>query len=400
MRRTWFFGPLLCLAACAGCSGSKPQGRGVRKLEYPVDVAPLENRPMRYTVTAPGSIEAFQQVQITARVSGAVDKVAFTEGEAVKEGQALVKVESERYQVALDMAKAQLSKAQASAREAQDQVKRRQAASAQNPGLIPGEELAAYQTQATTAQADVAAAQQSVRVAELNLRDSTVRAPIAGVVQTRTVQLGQYLQPGAVLATILQRDPLLLRFAVTEQDAPRLKPGMKASVRLKESSHAYTATITLVAGAADPDTRLVPVTATLDSTDHQYWLRPGAFCEVSVPVGSAREAIVIPNLTVQPTEDGNIVYVVEGTTARVRKVSLGMHTSNGEVEVTRGLNAGELLVVHGVEPLSDGAPVKLVSRTTLNALEPDAGAGEVAEAPGQGLAVAASPADGGAGVSP
>jgi len=396
-RATWITLALLAIAA-AGCTGEKSKARGGRKLEYPVDVAALVKRPMRYTVTAPGSIEAFQSVQITARVSGAVDKVGFTEGAQVQAGQALVNVESDRYQVALDSAKAQLAKAKAAAQQAQAQLGRRQAAGKQNPGLIPGEELASYATQVTTAQADVALAEQAVRVAQLNLRDSTVRAPIAGVVQTRTVQLGQYLQPGAVLATLLQRDPLLLRFAVSEQDAPRLKPGMKATVRLKESRHSYTATLTLVAGAADPDTRLVPVTATLDATSHQYWLRPGAFCEVSVPVGTTRDAIVIPNLAVQPTEDGNVVYVVNGSAAHVRKIQLGMHTSTGEVEVTRGLNAGERLVIHGVEPLSDGAPVKVVSETTLEALEADAGADpDLADGPGAGLSAAAPEKDDGGG---
>src|SRR5262249_33961734 len=172
------------------------------------------------------------------------------------------------------------------------QLQRRTGAAAQNPGLIPGEEIETHQTQVDTAKADVEGARQALHVAELNLRDSYVRAPIAGVVQTRTVQTGQFLQPGAVLATILQRDPLLLRFQVTEQDAPRLKNGMVANLSLRESKREYTAKITLVAGAADPATRLVSVTAEIDSTDHQYWLRPGAFCEVRVPVGNARPALV------------------------------------------------------------------------------------------------------------
>jgi RND family efflux transporter MFP subunit len=391
---------LLGLAALAACSSGEPKAKagrgGGRKLEYPVDVAPLEKRAMRYTVTAPGSIEAFQQVQITARVSGAVDKVAFAEGEQVAAGQVLVNIESDRFQVALDLAKAQLAKAQAAAQQTQDQLARRQAAAKDHPGIIPGEELATFQTAVTTAKADVASAEQSVRVAQINLRDSSVRAPIAGVVQTRTVQLGQYLQTGTVLATLLQRDPLLLRFSVSEQDAPRLKPGMPATLRLKESAHIYSATLTLVAGAADPETRLVPVTATLDPTDHPYWLRPGAFCEVSVPVGNAREAIVVPNLAIQPTEDGNVAYVVDGTAARPRKVELGMHTSTGDVEVTRGLQPGELLVVRGIESLSDGAPVKIVSRTTLNALDADGGAPpEAGGPPSGGLSVAAQPGDAG-----
>jgi len=192
------------------------------------------------------------------------------------------------------------------------------------------------------------------------------------------VQQGQYLQPGAVLATILQRDPMLLRFQVTEQDAPRLKPEMQAQLVLKESPRQFTAKITLVGGSADPTTRMVPITAQIDPTDHQYWLRPGAFCEVTVPVGDARKGIVVPSLAVQPTEKGSIVYVIDDKNiAHARVVQLGMHTPEGGVELTRGVKEGEVIAVRGIEPLTDGAPVKVGAKLTLDqaATKPDAGAG-------------------------
>ncbi len=358
-----------------GGGGAGKGGGGARKLEYPVETAPLALRHVQYTISAPGSLEAFQQVQITARVAGAVDKVSFTEGALVSVGDTLVTIESDRYQVAVDQAAAQLQKSKANEKQAEDQLKRRQGAVKDHPGLIAGEEIATYQTTVATAQADVAASNEAVRVAQLNLRDAFVHAPIAGVVQTRTVQVGQYLQPGAVLATILQRDPLLLRFQVSESDAPRLKNGMKAHVALRESKQQYTASIDLVAGAADPTTRLVPVTATLDTTDHQYWLRPGAFCEVTVPIGDARDAIVVPVISVQPTENGNVVWTVENNVARSKQVQVGMYTQDGAVEITKGLAVGETLVVRGLDALVDGAPVKVSDQTTIEAvLASDAGA--------------------------
>lgn len=365
---------LVAFLAVACSKSSAQDGKGGRKLEYPVQVAPLQKRHVQYAVTAPGALDAFQQVQITARVAGAVDHVAFVEGQNVKEGDILATIESDRYQVAVDQAKASLAKSQATQKSQEAQLQRRTATQTTNPGLIPGEEIEQHETAVETAKADVAASQQQLRVAQLNLRDSMVRAPIAGVVQTRTVQTGQYLQPGAVLATIIQRDPLLLRFAVTEQDAPRLKPGMEAELMLRESSHTYTAKISLVAGAADTQTRLVPVTAQVDETDHQYWLRPGAFCEVSVPIGDARDAIVVPTMSVQPTEKGNVVYVIDDKNiAHSKIVELGMHTPDGNVEVTRGVNEGDQVVVRGIEPLTDGAPVKITDHTTLDALR-DGGA--------------------------
>jgi RND family efflux transporter MFP subunit len=366
----------LVLAACSTSSsdpaaGGKRAGGGA-KLAYPVDVSPLAAKQMQYSVNAPGAVDAFQQVQITARVAGAVDKVGFVEGQQVKQGDTLVVIESERYQIALQQAKAVTAKADAAQKSAEAALDRRLAAQKDSPGLVPGEEIEQKQTAVDTAKADLLAAKQAERVAELNLRDSAVRAPIAGIVQTRTVNQGQYLQPGAVLATILQKDPMLVRFQVTEQDAPRLKPDMALTLKLKESAREFTGKITLVADAADPTTRMVPVTGTVDPTDHQYWLRPGAFCEVTVPIGDARPGIVVPQLAVQPTEKGNIVYVVDDKQiAHARVVETGMHTGDGGVELTRGVKEGEQIVVRGIDPLTDGAPVKIGSSVSLeDAMKP------------------------------
>ncbi len=359
-------GAVACSKASEDSALKRP--KAATKLQYPVQVAPIAARQVQYNVIAPGSIDAFQQVQITARVAGAVDKVAFVEGQTVKQGDTLVLIEVDRYDVAVDQAKAALAKTVAAHQAAQAELARRQGAVAAHPGLVAGEEIEQYATSVASTQADSDAAQQTLRVAQLNLRDATVRAPFAGVIQSRTVQSGQYLQPGAVLATLLQRDPLLLRFPVTESDAPRVKAGMTANVTLRESARTYTANIILVAAAADPTTRLVQVTATIDDTDHKYWLRPGAFCDVNVPIGDARQGIVIPSLSVQPTDKGNVVYTVDsGNIAHVKTVTLGMHTPEGGVEITQGLNTGDLLVVRGFEPLSEGAPVLISDRTTLDA---------------------------------
>ncbi len=378
------------IAACSKSADTPAAGKRGNKLEYPVDVAPLEAKQMQYTVNAPGTIDAFQQVQITSRVQGAVDKVMFAEGQNVKQGDSLVTIDGERYQIAVSQAQTELAKANAAEKAAEAALERRLEAQKASPGLVPGEEIEQKQTAVDTAKADVESAKQAVRVAQLNLRDSSVKTPIGGVVQTRTVQQGEYLQPGVVLATIIQKEPMLLRFQVTEQDAPRLKPDMPVTLMLKESPHSYTAKITLVSDAADPTTRMVPITAQVDATDHQYWLRPGAFCEVTIPVGNARSGIVVPSLAVQPTEKGNIVYVVDDKNiAHAKVVELGMHTADGGVELTRGVAAGDKMVVRGIDPLTDGAPVKIKSTMTLE----DANKGAMGSAVGSD----AAPAMGGGG---
>ncbi|HUJ62463.1 MAG TPA: efflux RND transporter periplasmic adaptor subunit [Kofleriaceae bacterium] len=373
---------IVLASACTPSKSSGPQagvqgrrgGMGGGKLQYPVVVAPLVTRQMTYTVNEPGSLDAFQQVQITARVAGAVDRVAFTEGQDVKAGTVLATIESERYAIALEQAKTDVAKCDAALKSAKAALDRRLEAQKESPGIVAGEEIEQKQTAVDSAVSDLAAAKEAQRVAELNLRDSSVRAPIAGTVQTRTVVQGQFLQPGAVLATIMQLDPMLLRFEVTTADAPRIQKGMTAHFQLKETDHLFDATVTLVSGEADPSTRMVPVTATVDDRTHKWFLRPGAFCKVSVPIGNARAGIVVPSIAVQSTASGSQIWVIDDkSTAHAVTVQLGMHTEDGGVEI-KGATEGQKIVTSGIDPLSEGAPVQVTATTTLDQALKDAAA--------------------------
>jgi RND family efflux transporter MFP subunit len=324
-----------------------------------VEVFSAETRPLMYTINAPGSLDAFERVQVTARVSGAVDRVLFSEGQQVKKGDVLAIIDAERYMVQVDSAKASLAKADASQSDADAMIARREVAAQQTPGLIPGEELQTYRTKGLTAKADTAVAKAALRSAQLNLRDARVKAPIDGIIQTRTVETGQYVQAGYVMATLLRKDPMLLRFQVTPLEAARLKPGMVAEFRLRETLRVYSARITLVAGAADELSHMVAVTAEVVDEEHKYFLRPGSFCDVTVQFEGARQAISIPRLAVRPTDHGFTVFVIENGAARERVLQLGMNTRDGWVEVRDGLKAGDQVVLRGAEPLSEGAKVRI-----------------------------------------
>ncbi|MGK3989828.1 efflux RND transporter periplasmic adaptor subunit [Sorangium sp. So ce136] len=366
----WFLAVVYAAVAVTGLGCKKkeaPAGkRGARAVEYPVEVAPVEVKPQDFVVAAPGVLEAFERVQITARVSGVIDKVSFAEGEEVKPGKVLAYIDSRRYQLAVSSAKAALEKAEATQADVARGLERRSAASQDNPGLIPGEELESYQTKLRTAKADVDQAREALKTAQLNLSDSSVTAPQGGVIQTRSVETGQFVQAGTLIATLLRSDPLLLRFQVTTAEAPRLKVGMPVEFTLRESATPYEAKITLVAASADPESRLVPVTAEV-AQDRKYWLRPGSFANVRVTVGAGRPHPIVPQLSVRPSDRGFLAFVVEEGVARERVLKLGMHTREGDVEVREGLNGGEQLVVRGAEPLSDGVRVRLVPPGTINA---------------------------------
>src|SRR5215212_10292528 len=119
MKKMWL-AVLVFPLVLAGCSKSeaKPEGGGPggakkRDMAFPVEVKPVESRRVEYTVTAVGSLEAFERVAVTARVAGAVERVMFTEGAVVSKGQTMVEVEPERYRLAVSAAEATLQKARA-----------------------------------------------------------------------------------------------------------------------------------------------------------------------------------------------------------------------------------------------------------------------------------------------
>jgi len=381
----------------AGKGGKAGRGGG---LAFAVDVLPVEAKRVDYVVSAPGVIDAFERVQVTARVAGPVDRVGFTEGQSVKKNDVLVVIDSERYRLAVNSAKAAVDKARASQQDSEAMVTRREGASATHPGLIPGEELATYQTKTLTAKADTQVALEALHVADLNLRDSFVRAPIDGVIQTRTIETGQYVQAGYVMATLLRADPMLLRFNVEPLDAPRLAAGMPADFTMRETLRRFTAKITLVGGAADPTTHMVPVTAELRDQEHKYWLRPGSFCDVAVTLPAERLSPIIPRSAARATDHGYVAYTIDGDAAHERSLTLGMNTKDGWVEVRSGLAAGDHLVVRGAEALTEGAKVH-ASAVTFASLAHDAGAkgGDAGAAPAVDLE-GGGPPDGGPGGAP
>jgi multidrug efflux system membrane fusion protein len=351
----------------AGCSKDEAQAKnggpggaqgGRKSMEFPVEVQPVESRRVEYTVTAVGSLDAFERVAVTSRVAGAVERVLFTEGQLVQKGQALVEVEPERYRLAVESAEATLQKALAAKAEAEAGYERRQSASAKNPGLIRGEEIETWRTKVQSTAAEVAQAQSAVSTAKLNLRDAFVRAPVAGIIQTRTVETGQYVPVGTVLATLVRRDPLLLRFQVPEQDATPLRSGMIVRFSVAEDQAQHEARITHVAAAANQASRMVDVTSNVVNANRPE-LRPGAFARVTVPVGATRDAPVVPQTAIRPSEKGFLAFIVKNGAAEQRILTLGMRTADGQVEVKNGLAAGETLVIRGAEALRDGAKVKV-----------------------------------------
>jgi RND family efflux transporter MFP subunit len=384
---------LVSCAKKADAPAAAGKRAGAKGLAFPVETVKVTANPHVVDIQAPGVVDAFEHVQITARVSGVVDKVTFVEGQDVKVNQVMAFIDSRRYALSVSSAKAALEGAEADEADAQASLDRRKGASETNPGVIAAEELETYQTKLRTAQASVDQAKEALKLAQLNLDDSNLKTPVAGTVQTRSVETGQYVQAGTVVATLLQRDPMLLHFSVTSSEAPRLKPDIPVQFTLKDSQAKYTAKITLVAGAADPESRLVPITAQIDTQEtHQFWLRPGSFAQVEVKLPSTRLFPMIPQTAARPSERGFLAYVVTGGVAHEHTLTLGLHTPDGMVEVKSGISAGDMLVTRGVEALTDGAKVKVVTTMPAGTSDEESDAG-VARAGSAALAAAATTAN-------
>lgn len=359
-RQTLFFVFVLVLlaASCGKKQESGPAGGGRGKLAFPVEVAPVVAERVEYTVTAVGNVDAYERVQITARVPGVVEHVRFAEGDVVKKGQVLVEIDPARYTLAVRSAQATLDRVLATQAEAKLNYERRKDAGPEGAGVFSQEDIEGWRTRSRTATAQVAEARASIDEANLNLRDAYVRAPIEGKMQTRTVQTGQFVQAGTVLATVLRRDPLLVRFPVPEADAPRLKTGMPLHFRVTGIERDFSAKITLVADAGDATSRMVPIVAEVDDAQKDT-LRPGSFADVTIPIGASEASPVIPQTAIRASERGFLAFVVKDNVAEERVLVLGMRTADGRVEVKKGLSAGETLVIRGAEPLREGSTVRI-----------------------------------------
>ncbi|MFZ5432911.1 MAG: efflux RND transporter periplasmic adaptor subunit [Calditrichota bacterium] len=358
---------LLMIAVLMGCSsGGKSSSSGKRgAMKFPVEVMAVTSRDVDLVIHAIGSVEAFEIVPVTARVPGVVQKVGFREGEKVKSGDPLIEIEPERYNLALQSAQAAFDKACASLQEARARLSRRVDIQGKNPGFVSPEDLENWQTRYLSYAADSAQALANLNIARLNLRDAYVPAPVSGIIQSRSVLTGQYVQAGTVIATMVRRDPLLLRFSVIEGDAQRLRAGQQVMFTVRDDHDIHTGVITAVAESADPVTRMVTITAEVNDPQRDR-LRPGTFAEVTVLLGETEKLPVIPQTCIRPSERGFLAYVVSDSTARERVLKLGLQTQEGSVEVRDGIQDGELVVVRGAEALRDGVPVRIMQSDSAN----------------------------------
>jgi len=341
------------LAACKGGDGSDGRkGKGGRSLA--VRTAPVVVRDVVYRVQALGSLEPEELLQITAEVSGAVKEVLFNAGDDVTAETVLVRIDPDRYRLEAERAAAAHRRAVADQKRAESDLVRREALAKEK--LVAEEELIRARQEAERLAADAASARAASEIALQNLERSSVRAPRRGKVNTRTVDPGQFVQAGNLLATLVDLHRLRLRFKVSESESLKATEGQTVTFRVASlGSTEFTARVYHVGGTADPATRQVEILAWVDNPGV---LKPGFFAEVTLATGTHKGAIVVAESAVQASERGFVVYMVDGGRARVRPVKIGLRTGDGSVEILSGLSGGETIVTEGSDRLADGMAVE------------------------------------------
>lgn len=343
-------------AACT--SGGNPAGGSGRSGEkaLKVRVAPVAARDVVYKVQALGSLEAEELVQVTAEVSGAVSEVRFHEGDRVTPETVLLRIDPERYRLEAARAEAAYRRSLADWRRAESDLKRREAL--EKDQLVAAEELNRVRQETERLSADAAAARAAMDIALQNEKRSDVRPARAGVINTRSVDTGQFVQAGAVLATLVDIGRLRLRFKVSESESLKASEGQTVSFRVASlGSREFAAQVYHVGDVADTATRQVEVLAWVRNPGV---LKPGFFAEVALQTEAHEGAVVVPERAVQASERGFVVYAVDGGKARQKPVQIGLRTGDGSVEIVSGLRAGEVIVTEGSDRLADGVAVEAV----------------------------------------
>ena len=353
--------PILLAGLSAACSsGAEPAGGsgrgGTRALN--VRVAPVAARDVVYRVQALGSLEAEELVQVTAEVEGAVAEVRFHEGDHVTAETILVRIDPDRYRLEAARAEATHRKGVAEWQRAQEDMRRREVLARDE--LVSVEELTRARLETERLAAEGAAAKAALDIALQNLKRSDVRAPREGVINTRSVDTGQFMRVGTVLATLVDIGRLRMRFKVSEAESLKSKVGQAVTFRVAPlGDRDFSADVYHVGDVADPTTRQVEVLAWVKNPGV---LKPGFFAEVTLATEAHKGIIAVPEGVVQASERGFVAYVVDGGKARQRNVRIGLRTGDGTVEILSGLKVGDLVVTEGSDRLADGIAVQAVGQ--------------------------------------
>ena len=336
-----------CNAGAGGWSGGGP-----------IDVVAIGLKPTvaPRSLEALGELRAVRQVSLSSEVAGRVIAISFKPGQQVKAGDVLVQLDD-------SAERAELAAAKATAEFAQHQLAR--ASELVSVGAVSSETL-----QQRQAERDQSAAQ--VRRLEVRILQKQIRASFAGELGLRRIDLGQYLNPGEVVATLTNLDHLYVDFDVPQQELGRIRIGSPLHVRVdKPGARSVRATVSAIEPLVGRDTRNASIQAEMSNDDQR--LQPGMYATVSVELPAEADALMVPASAVTTSPSGDTAVVVRNVSSeKVGKADIVPivvdRRIGDQVVIKKGLRAGDFVVTEGQLRVRPGGDLRLVDR-----IEPVAG---------------------------
>ncbi|MEW6124874.1 MAG: efflux RND transporter periplasmic adaptor subunit [Pseudomonadota bacterium] len=362
-----FLAPALLLAAC----GQPQQQQGGGAPPPPtVTVAKPVSRDITEYDEYVGRFVAINHVQVNARVSGYLEKISFTDGQMVKEGDLLFTLDQRPYKIALQQAEANLAQAKANLDFATTDLERaRTLIEDKNSNAISKQAFDQRTQTQRTATATVQGQEAAVAQAKLDLQFTELRAPVSGRIGDRRVSIGNYVIGGTgasptLLALIVSTDPIYFEFTFDEASLLRYQRAMQSggidgsAVDLKlidDKGWPYKGKMDFLNNVVDRETGTIRGRAVFENKSELF--RPGMFARVRLPASAPYKALTVPDVAIGSEQTQKFVYVVgPENTVQIRPVVLGPLDGTRRV-VKSGLTADDVVVVNGLMRVRPGIKV-------------------------------------------
>jgi|SRR5580704_699138 membrane fusion protein (multidrug efflux system) len=311
------------------------------------------------SIEAIGSLRAVKGADLSLEVSGVVDSISFNSGDDVEQGALLLKLRSDDDAAKLESLQATAELNQITYDRDQKQFKLQ----------------AVSQATLDTDAANLKNANAQVAQQQAILDKKTLRAPFAGHLGIRAVDLGQYLGAGTVIVTLQALDPVFMDFFVPQQSMDQIRLGQTVTVKVDAyKDQSFTGEISAVNPKVDSSSRNVQIRATLKNADHR--LIPGMYATVNIATGTPRNYITLPQTAIAYNPYGDTIYIVDRKgagadgkpqlIARQSFVTIGP-TRGDQVAVLKGVNDGDEVVTAGQLKLRNGSPILIDNSITPSA---------------------------------
>ncbi len=348
------------LLSISGCSDNGKEKKA-EPPPVPITATSAVLRDIPETLRVVGRSEAFESVTVKSRVDGQVAEVLFTEGQHVKQGDVLIRLDPTDFSARLQQAQATAARDEALVAKSRADTQRY--ATLKERNFVSEEKVNDIRTNEATAAANLRASKATVEVARLQLSYATIRAPITGIVGARLVFPGSAVKANDVALAVINRvRPLLVSFSVPEKHLSQIRAVRRdgvLNVDITEPSNAsqhFEGTVRFVDNTVDVSTGTILLKAELPNQDET--LMPGQFLNVSLVLGTLKQAVSVPSNAVQQGSEGSYLYVIKEGRADLRPVeTLASH--DGFTAVRGEVQAGDIIVTDGHLRLTPGARAKI-----------------------------------------